>query len=115
MWDGSSSEASTVVFGLPVMNGSTSTVVSPDLSSTAAWARKRMSTAIGSVSFGRIHEQFCQFVPDRHADQHAHAGLLGDQRAHRAQALVGIREAGGLEDLGLMCRSEPVGRVERLV
>src|SRR3954453_3864564 len=52
---GSSSEASTAAFGLPVMNGSTSTVVSPDLSSTAAWPRKRISTAIGqSPSVGSM-------------------------------------------------------------
>src|SRR3954454_2776371 len=52
---GSSSEASTAAFGLPGMNGSTSTVVSPDLSSTAAWPRKRISTAIGqSPSVGSM-------------------------------------------------------------
>src|SRR3954466_5312290 len=43
---GSSSDASTAAFGLPVMNGSTRTVTSPDLSSTAAWPRNRMSTAM---------------------------------------------------------------------
>src|SRR3954451_18741609 len=46
MWFGSSSDASTAAFGLPVMNGSTRTVTSPDLSSTAAWPRNRMSTAM---------------------------------------------------------------------
>src|SRR3954453_6952538 len=52
---GSSSEASTAAFGLPVMNGWTSTDGSPDLSSTAAWPRKRISTAIGqSPSVGSM-------------------------------------------------------------
>src|SRR4051794_39404704 len=55
MWVGSSSEASTAAFGLPVMNGSTSSFVSPEVISTAAWPRKRMSTAIGqSPSFGSM-------------------------------------------------------------
>src|SRR5215213_2212879 len=55
MWVGSSSEASTAAFGLPVMNGSTSSRVSPDVISTAAWPRKRISTAIGqSPSVGSM-------------------------------------------------------------
>src|SRR4051812_38531836 len=55
MWVGSSSEASTAAFGFPVMNGSTSSRVSPDVISTAAWPRKRISTAIGqSPSVGSM-------------------------------------------------------------
>src|SRR3954453_10583291 len=55
MWVGSSSEASTAALGLPVMNGSTSSRVSPDVISTAAWPRKRISTAIGqSPSVGSM-------------------------------------------------------------
>src|SRR3954453_2048633 len=40
---GSSSEASTAAFGLPLRNGSTRTRVSPSDSSKAEWPRKRMS------------------------------------------------------------------------
>src|SRR3954447_21515642 len=46
MWFGSSSDASTAAFGLPVMNGSIRTFTSPDVSSTAEWPRNRMSTAM---------------------------------------------------------------------
>src|SRR4051795_11735412 len=41
--DGSSSDASTAAFGLPLRNGSIRTRVSPSDSSKAAWPRKRMS------------------------------------------------------------------------
>src|SRR5215210_9203827 len=44
MWVGSSSDASAAAFGLPERNGSTSTRVSPSVSSKQAWPRKRMST-----------------------------------------------------------------------
>src|SRR3954452_4900610 len=40
---GSSSSALTAAFGLPVMNGSIRTRVSPSVSSNAAWPRKRIS------------------------------------------------------------------------
>src|SRR3954452_18971277 len=67
MWVGSSSEASTAAFGLPVMNGSTSSFVSPEVISTAAWPRKRMSTAIGQspsfVSMSRCASSYPTATP----------------------------------------------------
>ena len=71
-----------------------------------------MSTAIGSVSSCQLSRKL---VPDRDADEHAHARLLGDQRAHGGDPLVGVGDAGGAQDLGLMGGAEPVGGLERLV
>ena len=39
---------------------------------------------------GGVRELLGELEPDRDADQHPEPGLLGDERAHRAQPLVGI-------------------------
>src|ERR671914_622139 len=104
---GSSSSAGTVAFGFPVMNGSTRILASPSVSSTADWPRKRMS--IGSVL--PLHEFVGKLVPDRDADQHRDARLLGDQRAHGGHAVVDVRLAGRLQHGGLVGGAEPVGRL----
>src|SRR5688572_27046944 len=72
-----SSSAETVAFGLPLMNGSTRTLVLPSVSSTADWPRKRISM----WSVLSLHEFVSQLVPDRDPHQHRDAGLLRDQRA----------------------------------
>ena len=68
-----------------------------------------------SVSFGRIHEQVRKFVPDGHADEHAHPRLLDDQGADGPQALVRIGQPGRREDAGLVRLVEPARGVQRLV
>src|SRR3954447_9250217 len=108
---GSSSSAVTVAFGFPVMKGSTRTLALPSVSSTAEWPRKRMS--ISSVLLS--HEFVGQLVPDRDADQHRNAGLLGDQGPYGGQSVLDVRLAGGVEHRRLVGGAEPVGRLERLV
>src|SRR4029077_11134939 len=49
---GLSSSAATAALGLPVKNGSISTVLDPSLSSKAAWPRKRMSIVVVLLSSG---------------------------------------------------------------
>src|SRR5215211_6595609 len=98
---GSSSSADTVAFGLPVMNGSTRILVSPSTSSTAEWARKRMSIC----SLLPLHEFVRQLVPDRDPDQHRDARLLRDQRPHGRHPVVDGRLAGRLEHRGLVGRA----------
>ena len=56
-----------------------------------------------------------KLVPDRDADEHAHARLLGDQRPHGGDPLVRVGDAGGAQDLGLMGGAEPVRGLEGLV
>src|SRR6478672_10094019 len=111
---GETSSAVAAAFGLPVRNGSVSTVVPPALSSKHACPRKRMSTAMSAFSFVLVQD-VRQLVPDGHADQHAHARLLGDQPLDGVEALHGVLLAGGLHHLGAMGGPEPVGRLERLV
>src|SRR5215207_4615554 len=108
---GSSSSAVTVAFGFPVMNGSTRILVSPSISSTADWPRKRMS--ISSVLLS--HELVGQLVPHSDADQHGNAGLFRDERPHGRQALVDVGLAGGLQHRRLVRGAEPVGGLQRLV
>src|SRR5215204_7274947 len=111
MWVGSTSSADTVAFGFPVMNGSTRILASPSVSSTADWPRKRIS--IWSVL--PLHEFVRKLVPDRDADQHRNARLLGDQRPHGRHARVDVRLPGGLEHRRLVGRAEPVRGLQRLV
>src|SRR4051812_25348299 len=108
---GSSSSADTVAFGFPVMKGSTRTLVSPWVSSTAEWARYRIS--ICSVLL--LHEFVRELVPDGDADEHRDAGLLGDQGAHGGHALVLVGLARGIPDRGVVRRAEPVRGLQRLV
>ena len=57
-----------------------------------------------------------QLVPDRHADQHAHPRLLGDQRAHGAHALVGVRGSpAAASDLGSWAEPNQSAASQRLV
>src|SRR5919109_228256 len=102
---GSTSSADAAALGLPVRNGSMRTLAPPASSSKQAWPSHRISTAIVSISF---RQHLRQLVPDGDADEHAYAGLLGDQGADRGDPLVGIGLAGRLEDLRLVGRAEPV-------
>ena len=87
------SSASTAAFGLPVRNGSMRTRVSPSVSSKQAWPRKRMSIQSPWVVLRRRSSR-ASSPADRDADEHAHAGLLGEQRldALGARAVVGLGE-----------------------
>src|SRR5918998_4265779 len=112
MWVGFSSSAATAAFGLPVRNGSIKTRVLPSVSSKQAWPKKRMS--IGAPPVGSVGVEFPRQLPaDRHAHEHRDAGVLGHQRAYRADPVVGVRRGGGLEDLALVRLAEPAALVER--
>src|SRR5687768_7821027 len=99
MFVGFSSSALTVAFGFPLMKGSIRMLVEPSVSSNAEWPRKRMSMSV-------LRRGFCELpgklIPHRDADQHAHARLLGDQRADSRKARVGVGGPGGGEDLRLV-------------
>src|SRR4051794_20676813 len=109
---GSTSSAETAAFGLPVRKGSISTRVSPSLSSKQAWPRKRMSIRFSS---GSVVVEFSGQLPaDGDPHQHPDPGLLGEQRPHRADAIVGIRCGRRLQQLALVRPAEPAARVQRL-
>src|SRR3954471_23117828 len=102
--------APAAALGLPVRNGSISTVVSSASSSKAAWPSQRMFIARtclavrhrrwssnGALSWGRllsyvggVHQLLRELEPDGDPDQHPEPGLLGDERAHRAQPLLRV-------------------------
>src|SRR5579875_788114 len=94
---GLSSSALTAACGLPVMNGSMSTVASPSVSVNAACPRKRMSmgsvllVGFGVLRFAPTLERALQLEPDGDADEHPELGLLGHERADRPQP--GLRVA----------------------
>ena len=67
---------------------------------------------LSSVGFAELAGEL---EPDRDADEHAQAGLLGDERAHRAQALVGVRRRRRPGDLRLVRAAEPAALGQRLV
>src|SRR3954447_7179458 len=96
---GFTSSALTAAFGLPVRNGSIRIVVSPSLSSKHAWPRNRMS--MGSPSGNSVVVKFARELPaHRHAHEHPDPRLVGEKGADRADAVVGIRRDGGLQQLG---------------
>src|SRR5690349_10597323 len=107
----STSSAEAAARGLPVRNGSVSTVTPPALSSKHDCPRNRTSTAM-SVSF---RQHLPELVPDRDAHEHAEAGLLGDEHLHGRDPLVRVGLAGRPEHLGTMGGAEPAGRLQRLV
>src|ERR671931_2416239 len=115
------SSALAAALGLPVRNGSTSTVVPSCSRANAAWPRKRISIASALLLVGMIgratgaYELVGQLEPHRHADEHAEAGFLGDERPHRAGPLLGVLGKGSLGHLGLVGRAEPAALGERLV
>src|SRR3954470_15262896 len=128
------SSAPAAALGLPVRNGSISTVVPSASSSKAAWPSQRMFIARtclsvrrrrwssnGALSWGRllscvggVHQLLRELEPDRDADQHPEPGLLGDKRAHGAQALLGVLGERGGRHLALVGRAEPAALGERL-
>src|SRR4051812_16619613 len=109
------SSAVAAAFGLPVRNGSVSTVAPPAFSSKQLCPRKRMSTAMARVLRRRVHQRVRQLIPDGHADEHAHPGVLLQEVAHGLHPLVRVRAAGRPEQLRVPRRAEPVGLRERLV
>src|SRR4051794_24222985 len=110
----STSSAAAAAFGLPDRNGSVSTVTPSALSSKQDWPSQRTSTAISFVSLVLV-EHVRQLIPDRHADEHGDAGLLGDQPLHGILALVGVLVVRRLAHLGAVGGPEPLGRLERLL
>src|SRR4051812_31684714 len=112
MTSGCTSSAVAAAFGLPVRNGSTSTLTVPSESSKQLWPRKRMS--IGSVLLGVV-EQVGELQAGGDADEHRQARLLGDQRAHRGLALDGVFGGDRLADLVLVRLAEPGGLLQGLV
>ena len=113
---GSSSEASAAAFGLPVRNGSTSTRVSPSVSSKQACPRKRMSTfsLLRCLLGPRSSELAGELPAHGHADQHAHAGLLREQRLDPGGAGGLVRLGDGGAYLRLMGGAEPAALLQRV-
>src|SRR4051812_14741061 len=113
----STSEACAPRLGLPVRKGSVSSLVSPSLSAKQDWPRNRMSmwSPLSSVLVGVQLELTCQFPPDGHANQHAHAGFLGEQGPNGRDALVVALLAGRLADLLILGVAEPAAAHQRLV
>src|SRR6266511_3305430 len=62
-----------------------------------------------------VGELLGEAVPDGHADEHAHAGLFGEQRADGGDALVHVGHARSLEHGLLVGGPEPAAARERLV
>jgi selenide, water dikinase len=56
----------------------------------------------------------CKFPSQRDSYQHPHPGLLGEEGAHRTQALVLVGRGGGLEHRALVRLPEPAALLERL-
>src|SRR3954471_6186133 len=112
---GCTSSAVAAALGLPVRNGSVSTVAPPAFSSKQLCPRKRMSTAMARVLRRRVHQRVRQLVPDGHADEHAHPGVLLEEVAHGLHALVRVRPSRRPEQLAVARRAEPVGLGKRLV
>src|SRR4051812_26847582 len=108
-----SSSALAAAFGLPDRKGSTSTSAPPPDRWNAEWPSHRTSAAMSGLLL--VHELVGELVAHRHADEHAHARLLGEQRAHGLQALLDVGRAGRLEHLLLVRGVEPVRLVEGLV
>src|SRR4051812_981733 len=108
---GSTSPASTAALGLPVRNGSMRTRLPPSLNSKQACPRKRMS--IGPLSSALV--QFsCQFPADRHAYQHSHPGLIGEEGADPDRPLLRVDRVGRRTDLALVRLAEPAAALERV-
>src|SRR3954447_7084215 len=63
---------------------------------------------------GGVLELLRELQPDRDADEHPEPGLVGDERADRAEALVGIVLERGVRDLALVGRAEPAALGQRL-
>src|SRR4029077_21067918 len=82
----SSSSALAAALGLPVRNGSTSTVVPPSLSAKAEWPRKRSSISVPFRRSSGDVQRARQLEAHGHADEHAQARLLLDERADRLPA-----------------------------
>src|SRR3954452_802822 len=112
MTSGCTSSAVAAAFGLPVRNGSTSTLTLPSESSKQLWPRKRMS--IGSVLLGVV-EQVGELQPGGDADQHRQPRLLGEQRADGHLPRVRIVGGHRLADLVEVRLAEPLGVLERPV
>src|SRR4051794_32672020 len=112
MTSGCTSSAVAAAFGLPVRNGSTSTLTLPSESSKQLWPRKRMS--IGSVLLGVV-EQVGELQAGGHADEHGQTRLLRQQRAHGRLAGDRVLRSGRLADLVLVRLAEPRGLLQRLV
>src|SRR5438552_7993337 len=123
MASAATSSAVTAAFGLPVRNGSTSTVLPPSSRAKAACPRKRMFIrsllvlVVGLNAFLPCHllELSRQLQAHRHTDEHAKAGLLGDERAHHPCALLGVVQRQRMGDLRVVLDAEPPADGQRLV
>ena len=68
------------------------------------------SSPSGSVGFGQL---VMQCPADGDANHHRHSRLLGEQRADRGDALVGVGHGGGLQRLRFVGLAEPAALGER--
>src|SRR3954447_16376773 len=116
MWVGSTSSPEWTAAGLfGFRNGSTSTVVSPSLSSKqeCPWyliSISALSSGIGSVGCGQL---LFQCPADRDPNHHPHPRLLGEQGADGGEPLLRVGDGSGLQRLRLVRLAEPAALGER--
>src|SRR5690348_2498590 len=116
MWVGSTSSPVWTAAGLfGLRKGSTSTVVSPSLSSKqeCPWyliSISALSSGIGSVRWGQL---FLQCPADRDPNHHPHPRLLGEQGADGGEPLLGVGHGRGLQRLRLVRLAEPAALGQR--
>src|SRR3954468_17630149 len=72
-----------------------------------------LSSGVLLSCVGGVLELLRELQPDRDADEHPEPGLLGDERADGAHALVGIVLQRGVCDLALVGRAEPAALGQR--
>src|SRR3954447_5996316 len=115
MWVGSTSSPVCTAAGLfGLRNGSTSTVVSPSLSSKqecpwylisiSALSSGRDPALVGSIRCGQL---FFQCPADRHPNHHSNPRLLGEQGADGGEPLLGVGNGRGLQRLRLLRLADP--------
>src|SRR4051794_41575508 len=110
MWVGSTSSAVCTAVGLfGFKNGSTSTVVSPSLSSKqeCPWYLISISALSSGWGFGPVAHLFFQCPADRDSNHHPHPRLLGEQCADGGEPLLGGGDGRGLQRLRLVRLAVP--------
>ena len=74
-----------------------------------------MSMSVRSVLLGVVEQSCASSNPTATPTSMPIARLLGDQRPHGGEPLVGVGDAGGSRDLVLVGSAEPAAGLERLV
>ena len=113
-WVGSTSSALATAAGLlGLRNGSTRTLVSPSLSSKHEWPWNLISIFSALLRVRRFGHLLMECPADGDSNHHPHPRLLGEQRAHGGDPLLGIGHRRRLQRLGLVGLAEPAALGER--